>query len=62
MSGNIKILDDLWEVIQERSSSEIEGLLNSKLAALSAIVEDNDELVNTEDEESTIKTYKDSMH
>ena len=22
MSGNIKILDDLWEVIQERSSSE----------------------------------------
>ena len=47
---------------KERSSSEIEGLLNSKLAALSAIVEDNDELVNTEDEESTIKTYKDSMH
>ena len=22
MSGNLKILDDLWEVIQERSSSE----------------------------------------
>mgnify|MGYP006189849881 FL=1 len=47
---------------KERSSSEIEDLLNSKLAALSVIVEDNDELVNTEDEESSIKTHKDSMH
>ena len=54
---------------KERSSSEIEDLLNSKLATLSAIAEeyvdnhsDEDALVNTEDEESSIKTHKDSMH
>ena len=47
---------------KERSSSEIEGLLNSKLAALSAIVEDEIEPVHSEDEESPVKTYKDSMH
>ena len=47
---------------KERSSSEIEDLLNSKLAALSVIVEDEVESVTTEDEESSIKTYKDSMH
>ena len=47
---------------KERSSSEIEDLLNSKLAALSVIVEDEVESVTAEDEESSIKTYKDSMH
>ena len=47
---------------KERSSSEIEDLLNSKLAALSVIVEDEIESVTAEDEESSIKTYKDSMH
>ena len=47
---------------KERSSSEIEDLLNSKLAALSVIVEDEIEPAHSEDEESSIKTYKDSMH
>jgi len=47
---------------KERSSSEIEDLLNSKLAALSVIVEDEVESVTAEDEESSIKTHKDSMH
>tara|TARA_R100001244_G_scaffold39414_1_gene35475 strand:+ start:47 stop:580 length:534 start_codon:yes stop_codon:yes gene_type:complete len=47
---------------KERSSSEIENLLNSKLAALSAIVDDDMVPVDSEDEESSIKSHKDSMH
>lgn len=47
---------------KERSSSEIEGLLNSKLAALSAMVDDDMVSIDSEDEESSIKSQKDSVH
>jgi len=47
---------------KERSSSEIEGLLNSKLAALSAMVDDDMVSIDSEDEESSIKSHKDSVH
>ena len=47
---------------KERSSSEIEGLLNSKLAALSAMVDDDMVSIDSEDEESSIKSQEDSVH
>jgi len=47
---------------KERSSSEIENLLNSKLAALSAVVDDDMVPVDSEDKESSIKSHKDSVH